>query len=454
MIDNDFNNELASLVGENPSQFRYLLGVSGGIDSICMAELFHRSSLGLKFSVAHVNFSLRGIDSELDMEFVKEWAESRDIEFHCKVAHTHEYMEERLLSIQMAAREIRYNWFYELMQENGYDYLVIAHNLNDSIETMVLNILRGTGIKGLVGISPKNGNIIRPLLNFTRKQIEEYVHSNGFMYREDITNYESHYSRNRVRNIIFPEFAKINPSFLQTMRKDALYFQQSQEILEELYSIRKRDFLNIEPDRVMIDKNVLMRYSHPEYWLYQVLKEYGFNSSQSEDVYNSVIYSQSGKIFLSANWKLVVDRDSINLYPSEPYEKVSFVIRHPGKFHFRDEQLTIKVYPKPKHFYPAPKYSGQMFLDADKVQFPILCRTWLPADKFRPLGMRMGEKKVSDFFIDNKVERVQKDNVPLLFSNHKLVALLGMRPDERYKITKKTVNVMEIRLGKIPESKI
>ena len=446
MIESAFDNELTSLVDGDISSKTFLLGVSGGIDSICMAEMFYRSSLSPKFAIAHVNFSLRGIDSELDMEFVSSWAAQRNIPFYSKVADTYQYVEENSVSTQMAARDIRYKWFGELMAEHQFDYLAIAHNLNDNAETMLLNMLRGSGLKGIAGIPAKNGRIIRPLMNFTREEIQDFVSSNGIIYRDDITNFESHYARNKVRNIIFPEFKQLNPSFLSTLHKDSYYLRQASAILDELYAQKREKIVVVEPDRVLIDKQLLMTQSHPEYWLYRILSEYEFNSAQAEDVFRSVQTPSVGKLFYSISHKLVVDRGTLNIYPLEDNSTVKFVVRHPGKFHFKGRSLIIKIYPKPKVFSPKSKIEGLLFLDADKVTFPILCRTWNSADRFRPLGMRKGEKKLSDFFIDEKLDRHQKENVPIFISKNKIVALLGMRPDDRYKITPRTKNIMEIRL--------
>lgn len=447
MIENGFYSDLASLVKEDISSKRFLLGVSGGIDSICMAELFFRSPIPLQFAIAHVNFSLRGVDSDLDMEFVKSWAEQRNIPFYSTVVDTHKYMEEHSVSTQMAARDIRYSWFNQLMQEHQFDFLAIAHNLNDNAETMLLNMLRGSGLRGIAGIPAINGKIIRPLINFTREEIQEYVSSLGIVYRDDVTNFESNYARNRVRNVIFPELQQINPSFLHTLHKDSFYLRQSSDILDELYIQRKGEILSVEADRTLISLSALMSYSHPEYWLYRIISEYDFNSAQAEDVFNAVKSSGVGRMFYSVSHQLIIDRDTLNIYKLEDESVVKFVIRHPGKFYFKGRGLTIKIYPKSKFFSPKSRFEGQMFLDADKVTFPILCRTWHSADRFRPLGMRLGEKKLSDFFIDEKLDRHQKDNIPIFISQNKIVALIGLRPDDRYKITPRTKMVMEIRLS-------
>ena len=220
-IEREFASALESLSGGTLEGHRYLLGVSGGIDSMCMAELFLRCALRPDFALAHVNFSLRGEESDGDMASVQAWGERNGIKVYTRIFDTKAYAAEHSLSTQMAARDLRYGFFSELMRAEGFDLLSIAHNLDDSIETIFLNIARGTGLRGLSGIPVRNGHIIRPLLGVSRAQIREYVERNGISYRDAHTNFESHYSRNRWRNIIFPEFRKINPSFLDTVRRDS-----------------------------------------------------------------------------------------------------------------------------------------------------------------------------------------------------------------------------------------
>ena len=235
-ITREFDSALSSLSGGGADGHRYLLGVSGGIDSMCMARLFLDSSLHPDFAIAHVNFSLRGEESDGDMDSVVEWGRANGIQVFTRTFDTHAYSAENSISTQMAARELRYGFFSELMESEGFDLLAIAHNLDDSIETIFLNIARGTGLKGLSGIPVRNGRIIRPLMGISRARIREYVESNGVSYRDDRTNFESHYARNRVRNIIFPEFRKINPSFLNTVRRDAEYFREASDIIDGVYA--------------------------------------------------------------------------------------------------------------------------------------------------------------------------------------------------------------------------
>ena len=283
-ITREFDSALSSLSGGSADGHRYLLGVSGGIDSMCMARLFLDSSLHPDFAIAHVNFSLRGEESDGDMDSVVEWGRANGIQVFTRTFDTNAYSAENSISTQMAARELRYGFFSELMDSEGFDLLAIAHNLDDSIETIFLNIARGTGLKGLSGIPVRNGRIIRPLMGISRARIREYVESNGVSYRDDRTNFESHYARNRVRNIIFPEFRKINPSFLNTVRRDAEYFREASDIIDGVYAGVCSRVCSTSGDGVLtIGIQALLQEGHCGYWLNMMLREYGFNSGQVSD---------------------------------------------------------------------------------------------------------------------------------------------------------------------------
>lgn len=307
---------------------------------MCMANLFYTSPLNLRFGIATVNFNLREGDCDLDQELVRGWAEERGIPFHTIGFDTKDYAHKHAISTQMAARDLRYSWFYQLLEEHRYDYIAVAHNMNDSAETLFLNLLRGTGIRGLAGIRGKNGQIIRPLINISREDIALYVNVEGVPYRDDKTNFESHYSRNRVRNVVFPEFKKINPSFLETVCRSTTYFSQAEDILDDLYET-KRGELSVERDGVLIiDVERLKGEKHMDYWLYRILSERGFNVSQVDDVVD-VMSGQSGKIFRSANFELTVDRGFLKVYPLLSVDTEGFEIESPGVYMFGGDRKSV-----------------------------------------------------------------------------------------------------------------
>ncbi len=295
----------------SPGNPRILLAVSGGIDSMCMAHLFSRIFYS-NFAIATVNFSLRGDESDGDEELVREWANERGITFYSNTFDTKAYAKSTGISTQMAARDLRYTWFDSLMQEHGFDFLAVAHNLNDSVETFFINVLRGTGIQGLSGIPKKNGNIIRPLIGFTRREIAEYTKKENIPFRVDSSNYESHYSRNRLRNMVFPEFEIINQSFLKTVERDMENVEAASEIITDLFE-KKRDTL-LDKKSMRISIPALLRERRPDYWLYMLLDEFGFNPMQTEQVYNS-LKGQPGKEFHSDSFLILKDRDYLLIYP-------------------------------------------------------------------------------------------------------------------------------------------
>ena len=320
-----FKESLSALLAERNLHFAsdsgpsILLAVSGGIDSMCMAHLFERSFYK-NIAIATVNFKLRDEQSDADEELVRLWAEERSVRFFSTSFETKKYAKEGGMSTQMAARDLRYSWFYSLMDEHSFDYLAIAHNLNDSVETFFLNSLRGTGIQGLCGIRRKNGKIIRPILGFTRDDIANYVKSENIPFRDDLTNFESHYSRNRLRNLVFPEFEEINPSFLRTLERNMRNVESAVDILDDLFEQKKEILFDKERGRIDIEKLSLQK--RPEYWLFLILNDYGFNSQQIEQI-KDALAGQPGKEFHSESHMLLRDRRYLLLYPKDGYRRGS-----------------------------------------------------------------------------------------------------------------------------------
>jgi len=429
-LQGDFDHTLLRLAGEECGHF--LLGVSGGIDSMCMAELFKSSRLKPAFAIAHVNFCLRGADSDGDEAFVKDWATANGVEFFTKSFDTRGYASQKGISIEMAARELRYGWFTELLETHGFDWLAVAHNLNDAAETMYLNLLRGTGIRGIAGMKEISGTTMRPLLSFSRQEIEDFSREKGIRHREDATNSDSNFARNRIRNEIFPQFVKINPSFLETSSREMAHFAEIEALLNEMFEEKKAILTAVDGDAFCIDIDRLAKEGQPHYWLFRLLQPFGFN----EDIIarmGTALDGQSGKTFYSSSHKAIRDRSHIKIYPIKDSDPV---------------QVDISVIEIHDGFDPYSKDGSVLFIDADKVNLPLVCRRWQAADRFMPLGMK-GFRKLSDFFTDLKLDLEQKQRQTVVTTIdsqgcEQIVCIAGIRIDERYKITAGTKRVVKI----------
>lgn len=429
-LQGEFDKTLLRLSGEEGN--RFLLGVSGGIDSMCMAELFKGSRLKPSFAIAHVNFSLRGEDSDGDEAFVRDWAESNGVEFFTTRFDTRAYASRKGISIEMAARELRYGWFGTLLDEYGFDFIAVAHNRNDAAETMYLNLLRGTGIRGIAGMKEVSGKVIRPLLSFTRREIEDFTLENKIHHREDATNSDSSFSRNRIRNEVFPQFERINPSFLETASREMAHFAEIETVLDELFEQKKDVLTRCEDEVLCIDIDRLAQENNPRYWLFRLLQPFGFGDDILDRI-ETALEGQSGKTFFSSTHKVIRDRKFLKVYPLADSDPV---------------QVDISIFDIAEDFDPRSADGSVLFVDADKVRLPLECRRWQAADRFRPFGMK-GFRKLSDFFTDLKLDLEQKRRQTVVTTldsegNEQIVCIAGLRIDDRYRITSKTKRVARI----------
>lgn len=443
MILSEFNRNLTSFLPDGVEGERFLLAVSGGIDSMCMANLFYASELGLKFGIATVNFKLREGDCDLDQELVRRWAAERNIPFHTIDFDTKKYAHDHSISTQMAARDLRYDWFYTLAEEHHYTYIAVAHNMDDSVETLFLNLIRGTGVRGLAGIRRQNGRIIRPMITISREEIVSYVQKRGVPYRDDKTNFESHYSRNRVRNIIFPEIKKINPSFLKTITRSTTHFIEAEEVLNELVEGKRGTLYREEKGVLHINIEQLLKEKHSGYLLYRLLEDRGFNASQTDDIL-AASEGQSGKLFRTGMYELLVDRGELKVYPLQNMDSGEFVIGLPGVYTYNGVSFEIKFMERGEGFDPFAE-DGRLYFSADEIALPMVCRGWKKGDRFIPFGMK-GFKKLSDFFKDLKMDKRSKESQPVILDGDNIVCLPGLRIDERYKIKTSTRIVAEVNI--------
>lgn len=445
-----FDSALAQLTDRCPDA-RVLLAVSGGVDSMTMADLFLHSALRLPMAVAHFNFHLRGADSDGDEALVAAWCGAHDVPFFRQEADAAAYAADHGLSVEMAARELRYSWFAQLCREQGFTHLAVAHNLDDSAETLLLHLLRGTGMRGMSGIrasvplpGAEDVTLIRPLLDFSRREIEAHAVRAGVEFRIDATNADISIPRNRIRHEVFPELARINPSFLETFRTEMRHFGQMEQLLDQVFAAGRdslcRDSVSHGQDAVLaIDIPALVRKGQTGWWLYRLLEGYGFNPDQLDQIERS-LEALSGKEFLSPTHRLVKDRNELRVYP--------LAAAAPDDLTFRLDVRTFTVTPG---FDPKQKPDDVLFIDADKVRLPLAARAPRDGDRFRPFGMHRGTKLLSDFFTDLKLDVEQKRREVVVTTTNEngdeiIVAIAGRRIDDRFKITPATRRVAAISL--------
>ncbi len=447
-----------------------LLAVSGGIDSMCMAELFANLADAPEFAVAHCNFNLRGEESDGDEALVREWAAGHGTRIHVRSFATAGYAREHGISIEMAAREMRYAWFEELCREHGYAAVSVAHNANDNAETLMLNLLRGSGMNGLSGMSPvsriPSGSpeaplLIRPLLAFTRKQIEGFAFSQKIKYRDDSTNASSEYRRNRIRNEVFPVFETINPSFIRTLNHAMGNFSEAGEIVDDYCRALVPALVSARPDgSVRIDMEALLVQKHWRYLIYYILEPYGFNSaalSSVEDLLSSG-RTVSGKTFTSTSHTLNMERNHMVICPlstdspraAESRNTEIMAVRGAGTYHFNGRSFKVETLPWSSGL-TLKQSEGTLIMDAEKLKFPFVLRAWRSGDWLVPLGLR-GKKKVSDLFTDLKFSAMDKKSAVMIIDTaaegmaevQHIAGVACIRIDGRYKVTDQTKAVIRI----------
>jgi tRNA(Ile)-lysidine synthase len=422
---------------------RFLIAISGGVDSTVMAELF--SKAGLTFGFAHCNFKLRGSESDKDEVFVRTLAEKYKVSCFIKSFETKAYSERKGISIQMAARDLRYKWFAETAEVEKFDYIVTAHNLDDQIETFFINLTRGTGISGLKGIMPVNGKIIRPLLLVSKDEIEKFALENKLEHRHDKSNDTDKYLRNKIRHHITPVLKEANPNFYNTFAETLLKIQSTDKIYLKEINATKKALLKTEGGETLIDIKQLLNSDPPETYLYEFLTDYNFNYSTVKSIVNS-LHEQPGKVFYSETHCLLKDRESLII--KKLSEKETGIFQLDENQELLDYPLKLKII--------SEKYNAEYIvtidkkialLDKSKLKFPLKIRKWETGDFFYPLGMN-SKKKVSDFFTNEKFNLFEKENTWLLCSGKDIIWVIGHRIDNRYKITDKSKNILNVQLLK------
>lgn len=422
---------------------KILLAVSGGVDSTIMCELFHKA--GFRFGIVHCNFNLRGQESDGDEIFVKELAAHYDSEFHFEQFETKSYAHKKGISIQMAARELRYTFFESVRRKFNYDYIATAHHKSDVMETMLLNLSRGTGISGLHGILPKRENIIRPLLFASREEIARFAVDNRIPFREDSSNREEKYKRNLVRNKIIPVLKSINPDLENSFYESALRVRDAEKLLLDFVTEFRKKNVSVKKNATHISINAVTSLPGGETILFELLKPFGFTSDVVEQIYESV-KSTSGKQFLSPTHRLIRDRKNFIVTSLAEHSQVSKEIKKiPAEINFNEEIISFTVRDRGK--FSIPKTSTVCCVDYDKLKFPLLIRSWREGDSFVPLGMKH-KRKVSDFLIDKKIPLHEKEKVKVVESNKEIICLTGLRINDRFKVTEKTKKILVVEEAK------
>ena len=407
---------------------KLIVAISGGADSVALAILLNECNFRIIF--AHCNFNLREDESDADEDFVRKLAKKLEVEFFVESFETEKFAKKNKISIQMAARQLRYSWLEKIRTETNSKYIAVAHHKDDDIETYFINLIRGSGIRGFLGMKEKKNKIIRPLLNFERDEIESYLRLKNQEFRTDSSNTDTKYLRNNIRKHIIPLIKDINPSFSNTFSNKMEYMNDVFKVFQNVINAEMKHIILSNGDDIILDTNNLLKSDNKKILLREFLFPFGF--TQTEQILNSC-NDISGKMFYSKSYKLLIDRDKIIISELKNKEEIcleisedSPEINFPINMRFAiSEELNYH------------KSEGKAVFDFDSIKFPIQIRKWKEGDYFYPIGMN-GKKKLSDFFIDEKLSRFEKEKCCIMCSDENIMWIIGHRMDDRFKITNKT----------------
>ncbi len=425
------DNNLPFLKGK-----RLLVACSGGVDSVVLAHLCQK--LGMDMALAHCNFGLRGTESDGDEDFVRRLADELGVKVLVKRFDTETYAENNRGSIQMAARDLRYQWFQEVLEKEGFDFLVTAHHADDNLETFLINLSRGTGIEGLLGIPEVNGKTVRPLLVFSQEEVMAYAQSEHIQWREDSSNATNKYLRNKIRHEVLPKLKELHPTFLQNFIRTQSHLLQTHNLVDNHIQTIKAKLFVENGGSITIDIGELERLEPTSAYLYELFKVYGF--TEWDDV-NHLLTAMSGKEVVSKTHKLVKDRQQLILSELEGAPKRSYLIFE------NEEQPNLPLKLSLENVKSIEKLGqNTIFIDKEKLNFPLVLRNWEKGDYFYPFGMQ-GKKKLSKFFKDEKMDVISKEKQWLLCSDNEIVWVVGKRADERFKVEDSTRHIVKITLA-------
>lgn len=436
MLD-QFKQHIAQKFPESVSG-KTLLAVSGGVDSMVLLHLYF--ALKLDFAVAHCNFQLRGTESDLDEKLVADFCIKNNIPFFVERFDTMQIVEARKLSIQIAARELRYNWFKQICIDQNYQFIATAHHLDDQAETFLINFTRGTGIDGLVGIPEKNENIIRPLLSFSREDILKYAIENEIAWREDQSNASTKYLRNKMRHMVLPVLKEENAEFLKSFQNTLNHLKQTQLLANDAVAFFEKDCVKMIDDQLEIDLEKAQNFNNNKIYLLQVLKRYGFTSA---DEIKKICSSEAGKVLKNDQYTILKDRKKLIIFEEKSVLKHVFYIKS------KDDVLNLPLFMNISEVETEEFNTDKrtIFVNSNLLKWPLVLRRKKTGDYFQPFGMN-GIKKVSKFFKDEKLSKIQKDNTWILENGDgKIIWIVGLRADDRFKITSNNQKKYKITLN-------
>ena len=421
---------------------KVLLAVSGGIDSMVMTHLFR--SAGIKTGIAHCNFALRGKESDLDEEIVRRYADENNIQFYSVRFGTKAYASGKGLSIQMAARELRYTWFEETRLNYGYDLTAVAHNLNDDIETLLINLTRGTGLSGLTGIRPISKNIIRPLLFATRSEIERYCKKHQILFREDRSNADTKYTRNKIRHLVMPVLKEINPSIEKTLAETIGRLRGTDEIVERYISELRDRISTSEGNTCTFNNDELKHFLHDKAVLFELFRPFGLSGSQLKELSDVITGKTGGQLYTTA-YRIIKNRNKIVISQNEKLTASTYNITNAEDLKNVPGIESVEIFELTDNFV-IPEARLVACLDMEVIDFPVIVRRWKNGDYFYPLGMKH-KKKLSDFLTDRKLSLIEKEKIMVLESGGRIAWVLGERIDSRFSISSSTTLSLIIKLS-------
>jgi len=445
-MESDLYTRFLAFIGQHQlmlSSDKVLVAVSGGADSVVLAHLMHKSPY--PSAIAHMNFQLRGRESDDDEAFVRKLAPQLGVEVFVQKVDTAQYAQKNQLSTQVAARDLRYTFFEELAQQHGFTKIAVAHHADDQAETFFINLQRRSGIRGLAGIPVRREKIIRPLLFATRQEIEDYANINKLVYRNDSSNSSNYYLRNRIRHHLLPKAEEVLPGFMEAIPAVMSHLRETDVMIRQMISQQQSRLFRRVGEEVRISLNDLQLLTPLHTWLHYLLEDFGFNGEVLQSAAEVITNRESGRIFFSDKFKMVIDRSSMIILrkkaQSDSEEVLIYAesqnIHSPLNLSFqmmdKNEVSDLKVPPTTALF------------DLERLEFPLLLRKWKHGDRFQPFGMK-GSRLVSDFLIDAKVDVIEKERVYVLTSGEQIIWVVGYRAASGASVTHKTKKIFKVHI--------